>query len=151
MAEALPAKLIRVGGLFLLLGPPVGALLPAFFIAANMGHDSTPRTPNEQLVAQINAFAVIIIFSYLVGGVPALLTGIGVAFLAARRKTVPLWQAFLVSLLASALSTLVTLGISTVGSSATGWQGLTMLGFFVVSALPATTACWAIARWRGWL
>lgn len=150
MAEAstsLPGKLLRLGGLFLLLGPPIGALLPALLIAANV----TPTTPDEYRSAQFNAFAVIILFSYLVGGVPALLTGMGTALLAARQESVSLWQTLLVALLASAATAVVTFGLSTVSSHAIGWQGITMLGFFLVSALPATFACWAIARRRGWL
>ena len=140
-------KLLRLGALFLLLGPPIGALLPALLIAANV----TPTTPDEHRVAQFNTFAVIVLFSYLVGGVPALLTGIGAALLAARRESVPLWQVLVVALLASAVSALGTFGLSMVSSHATGWQGITMLGFFLVSALPATIACWAIARRLGML
>lgn len=150
-----PARVWQLGALFLVCGPPLGALLPALFIATMIGPGDPPRTPGEQFEAQANTLGVILLLSYPFGGIPALLTGLGAGILARRRDRVPLWQVLLVAALAVLVSGLLWLWIRVDFSmspdldTASSWHGLpSVLTILTLAALPATVSCWAIARHR---
>ncbi len=132
--------------LFLVLGPPLGAL--AFFLSiglVNLGHGVLP----EDLVT-IGLFALIygVPLSYMMGAAPAALAGLAIG----------LWQGFVGRVaLPGAIATGAATGVGLTAYSGTQvWPSstaeapeLVIAGVLVATCLVPTVLCWLVVRnWR---
>ncbi|MDP2357390.1 MAG: hypothetical protein Q8M31_15195 [Beijerinckiaceae bacterium] len=123
--------------IFLLVGPPVGAVVFLAMVAVWVGQSSDPET-----VASVFAVLTIygLLFSWFIGGLPATLTGLVFAT----------WQTFMGPVRATmaavagiAAGLLLTLGA---GDIAREIGDPPMLPLYLLTCLAATMACWLLAR-----
>ncbi|MGQ3672241.1 hypothetical protein ACT6QG_07600 [Xanthobacter sp. TB0136] len=116
-------KTIALFCVYALIGPPIGGLL--LFITATIAMEnllSSPEWPSLLLM--------ILLFSYLPGGPPAVLAGIVVCILRFCRGEVAFWQALLVGAGVALLHYLVEERAAVAGL-----------------ILATTLLCWLLARW----
>ena len=123
--------------IFLLIGPPVGAVVFLAMIAVWIGKGSDPGS-----VASVFAFLTLygLLFSWFIGGLPAVLTGLAFA----------IWQTFVGPVRATiaavagiAAGLLLTLGA---GDIAREIGDLPMFPLYLVTCFAATMVCWLLAR-----
>ncbi len=123
--------------IFLLVGPPVGAVVFLAMLALWLGKSSDPGA-----VASVFAFLTLygLLFSWFIGGLPAVLTGLVFA----------IWQTFIGRVRATLAAVagvgaglLVTLAA---GDIARDIGDPPMFPLYLVTCLAATMVCWLMAR-----
>lgn len=123
--------------IFLLVGPPVGAIVFLGMLAVWIAKSADPGA-----VGSVFAFLTLygILFSWFIGGLPAFLTGLVFA----------LWQTFVRRVSAGAAA-LVGIGAGLMlalvaGDIAREIGDPPMLPLYLVTCFSATMACWLLAR-----
>jgi hypothetical protein len=123
--------------IFVLVGPPVGAIVFLGMLAVWIGKSSDPGA-----IGAVFAFLTLygVIFSWFIGGLPAALTGLAFAT----------WQTFVghvrwtgAALVGLAAGLMVTLAA---GDIARDIGDPPMLPLYLLTCLAATMACWLMAR-----
>lgn len=123
--------------IFLLVGPPVGAIVFLAMLAVWIAKGSDPAA-----VASVFAFMTLygLIFSWFIGGLPAFVTGLFFA----------IWQTFFGRArwtLAAVVGIVVGLCLAIVlGDIAREIGDPPMLPLYLVTCFAATMACWLMAR-----
>ncbi len=123
--------------IFLLVGPPVGAVVFLAMVSIWVGKGSDPGA-----VASVFAFLTLygIIFSWFIGGLPAVLTGLFFA----------IWQTFIGATrwtLAAVVGLVAGLSLVVVaGDLARDIGDPPMQPLYLVTCFAATMACWLMAR-----
>jgi hypothetical protein len=123
--------------IFVLVGPPVGAIVFLGMLAVWLAKGSDPAA-----IGSVFAFLTLygVIFSWFIGGLPAALTGLAFAF----------WQTFVghvrwaaAALIGLAAGFLVALAA---GDIARDIGDPPMLPLYLVTCFAATMTCWLMAR-----
>jgi hypothetical protein len=125
---------------FALAGPPIGGLAMLAFLSV-----SSPQPVTASMVATA------VVFSYLLGGVQALVTGIGTALTAWSRGGTSLWHPVLTVLGGHLLVILGLLVAALVaGRPRDGTSGGAFMAFLAflspLLSLPTAVICWFLAR-----
>lgn len=123
--------------IFVLVGPPVGAIVFLGMLAVWIAKGSDPGA-----IGSVFAFLTLygIIFSWFIGGLPAALTGLAFATWQTFAGPVRWTAAALVGLAAGLLVALAA------GDIARDIGDPPMLPLYLVTCLAATMACWLMAR-----
>ncbi len=123
--------------IFLLVGPPVGAIVFLGMLAVWIGKGSDPGA-----IGSVFAFLTLygIIFSWFIGGLPAILTGLFFA----------IWQTFIgrtrwtLAAIAGIVAGLCLVAFA--GDIARDIGDPPMMPIYLVTCFAATMACWVLAR-----
>ncbi len=123
--------------IFVLVGPPVGAIVFLAMLAVWIGKSSDPGA-----IGAVFAFMTLygVIFSWFIGGLPAVLTGLFFA----------IWQTFIGRTgwtLAAVVGIVAGLALLVVaGDVAQDIGDPPMIPLYLVTCFAATMACWLLAR-----
>lgn len=123
--------------IFVLVGPPVGAIAFLAMLAVWLGKNSDPAA-----IGSVFAFLTLygLIFSWFIGGLPALLTGLCFAT----------WQTFIgrVRWALAAFGGIVAglILVVVAGDIARDIGDPPMLPLYLITCFAATMACWLLAR-----
>ena len=123
--------------IFVLVGPPVGAIVFLGMLAVWLAKGTDPGA-----VASVFAFLTLygVLFSWFIGGLPAVLTGLAFA----------IWQTFIGrarATLAAVAGVCAGLLVSlAAGDIARDIGDPPMFPLYLVTCLAATMACWLLAR-----
>ena len=138
------AVLLKVLAVFLVMGPPVGAL--AFFVG--VGINGVIETGSIADAALYTMFGLIygVPLSYLIGTTPALISGSILGATAALHHVPGLPFASAVGFVVGLGMALYAIGGSIEPPSAETVSGYVFSLFLFAACLVSTVACWAVAR-----
>ncbi len=141
------SRAVLIALVYALLGPPVGALLilPIAMIATLQF--STRDIPGTA-AAMLFVIPLGLIFSYVMAGAIALVTGVATAAVAFRRGVVPIGTAFVVAMLVFGVFLILQqiLHGSIPGASLLRGEGRVGPGLGAVISLAASLICWRLTR-----
>lgn len=139
---------LQIMAIFAILGPPTGGFALVALSSIQLG----------ELTFLLRETYLIFVGGYMIGGIPALLTGWACGRIAARKGSVWLWQSWVLAATAIFVSLAVFLIISSIfiekrlpTMEKNFSDAVSMLLTLLMAGLPATTVCWGCARWRGLL